>query len=133
MVLRTLTAAAVLVSGAVHGYLWWDGFRDIEVIGPLFLLNAAAGLLIAVLVLAWQHWLPLLGAVGFGASTLVAFVISATVGLFGVHEVWTGGAVLTAAISEIAAVVFGAAAAIREQRSHGQTQHGLPLRGPDLH
>jgi len=113
MLYRTLTAAGVLVSGAVHLKLWFDGFRDITVIGPLFMLNAVAGLVIAVLVLAWRHWLPLLVAIGFGGSTLVAFVISATVGLFGVHEVWTGGPILTAAVSEVVAVVFGGLALLR--------------------
>ena len=101
-------AAAVLVSGAVHLQLWADGFRDISVIGPLFLLNAVAALVIAGAVLRWRGWPPLLVAVGFGASTLGAFVISATVGLFGVHEVWNrGGYAGTANVSELVAVVVG--------------------------
>ena len=83
MKLRIIVAAAVFVSGAVHLKLWADGFRDISVIGPLFLLNAVAALVIAGAVLHWRSWPPLLVAVGFGASTLGAFVISATVGLFG--------------------------------------------------
>ena len=114
MTLRVLTAAGVLVSAAVHLKLWFDGFRDIHVIGPSFLLNAVAGAVIAVLLLAWRHWVPLFLAVGFGAATLGAFLVSATVGLFGVHEVWTGGPVLTAAVSEVAAIVFGLAALLRE-------------------
>jgi hypothetical protein len=108
MKLRIIVAAAVLVSGAVHLRLWADGFRDISVIGPLFLLNAVAGLVIAVGVLRWRSWPPLLLAVGFGASTLGAFVISATVGLFGVHEAWNGGAYATTAnVSELVALVVG--------------------------
>jgi hypothetical protein len=108
MKLRMIVAAAVLVSGAVHLELWADGFRDISVIGPLFLLNAAASLVIAGVVLSWRSWPPLLAAVGFGASTLGAFVISATVGLFGVHEVWNGGGyALTANVSELVALVAG--------------------------
>ena len=50
------------------------------------MLNAVAAVVIAALLLWWRHWVPLLLAIGFGASTLGAFVISATVGLFGVHE-----------------------------------------------
>ncbi len=135
MTIRLLTAAAVLVSGGVHLLLWYDGFRDIAVVGPLFLLNAAGGLVIAVLVLAWRHWLPLLAAVGFGASTLLAFLISTTVGLFGVHEVWVGWPVFTAAVSEAVAVLAGAAALLLERRRHasgGQPQHGLPGRRAHL-
>jgi hypothetical protein len=107
MKLRMLVAVAVLVSGAVHLTLWADGVRDIEVIGPLFLLNAVAAVLIAVAVLLWSHWVPLVLAVGFGASTLGAFLISATVGLFGMHERWTGGYVIIANVAELVALAGG--------------------------
>ena len=107
MKFRVIVAIAVLVSGAIHLKLWADGMKDIKMIGPSFLLNAVAALVIAVGVLVWRSWLPLLAAVGFGAATLIAFVISATVGLFGVHEVWTGGYVVTAYVSELVALVVG--------------------------
>ena len=126
MMLRILTAAGVLVSGVVHLWLWADGFRDIEVIGPLFMVNAVAGVVIAVLVVAWRHWLPLLAAVGFGASTLGAFLISAAVGLFGVRETFWGTAQVVAGISELAAIGFGLAALWREY-AHGR------VRGRRLH
>lgn len=124
MKFRVIVAAAVLVSGAVHLKLWMDGMKDISVIGPSFLLNAVAALVIAVGVLLWRSWLPLLAAVGFGAATLVAFLISATVGLFGVHEVWTGGYVVSAYVSELVALVVGCWALYAEGwvgmlRSHG--------------
>jgi len=112
--MRMLAAAGVLVSGVVHLWLWFDGYRSISVIGPAFLVNAGAGVVIAGLLIAWHHWAPLLLGIGFGASTLGAFVISATVGLFGVHERWTGGAVLTAAASEVVAVVACALAFAHE-------------------
>jgi hypothetical protein len=105
---RAVAAVAVLVSAAVHLYLWFDGMRDADVVGPAFLLNAVAGVVIAVLLLAWRHWVPAFLAIGFGLSTLTAFVIAATVGLFGVQEVWTGWTVWTAAAAEVVAVVAGA-------------------------
>ena len=108
MWVRIVTAVAALVSAAVHLILWWfDGYRDIDVIGPAFLLNGVAGAVIAVLLLRWRHWLPAFLVAGFGASTLGAFVTSATVGLFGVHETWTGGWVLSAAASEVVCIVGG--------------------------
>lgn len=134
MLLRILTAVAVLVSAAVHLLLWFDGFRDIDIIGPLFLLNAVAGVVIAGLVLAWRHWLPLLAAVGFGASTLGAFVLSTTVGLFGVREMWQGVEVITAAVSEAVAVVAGVAALVAERRrSRLELEHRAPGHRADLH
>jgi hypothetical protein len=104
---RVVVAVAVLVSAAVHLWLWIDGFKDIDVIGPAFLLNAIGGAVIAVLVVTWRHWLPVLAAIGFGLSTLGAFLISATVGLFGVQEQVLGTWQLLAAVSEIVAVVGG--------------------------
>jgi hypothetical protein len=82
------------------------------------------------LLLWWRHWVPLLLAIGFGASTLGAFVISATVGLFGVHELWTGGAVLTAATSEVVAVVACVVALVHEygMPSRNLVRHPLALR-----
>ena len=83
---RIVTAVAALVSAYVHLKLWLDGMRDVDVIGPAFLFNAVAGLVIAVLLLAWRHWAPGFLAAGFGASTLGAFILSTTVGLFGVRR-----------------------------------------------
>jgi hypothetical protein len=108
IVMRYLAAAAVLVSAAVHLYLWSDGMRDADVVGPAFLLNAVGGAAIAVLLVTWRHWVPAFLAVGFGLSTLTAFLLAATVGLFGVEEGWTGWAVWTAATAEVVAVVAGA-------------------------
>lgn len=133
MILRVVTAAAVLVSAAVHLRLWFEGFRDIAVIGPSFMLNAAAGLVIAVALVAWRHWLPWFLAAGFGAATLAAFVVSATVGLFGVHEVWTGGAVLTAAVSEVVALAGGLLGLLRVRRSARQPEDRVPVGGAQLH
>lgn len=115
--LRGLAAAGVLLSAVVHLELWAaEGYRDIEVIGPSFLLNAVAGLAIGLALLTWMHWLPPVAAIGFGLATLAAFVISTTVGLFGVHETWSGAPQILSAVSEAMAVVFGAAALAVEAR-----------------
>ncbi len=107
MSVRWSVAGAVMVSAAMHLYLWFEGYRDVDVIGPAFLLNAFGGALIAVLLVAWRHWIPPLLAVGFGLSTLGAFILSTTVGLFGLEESWQGWEVWTAASSELAAIVLG--------------------------
>ena len=70
LILRIVTAAGVLLSAWVHYKLWHEGFRDLHVVGPAFLLNAVGGLVIGALLLAWWHWIPPLLAVGFGLSTL---------------------------------------------------------------
>ena len=118
--MRLLAAAAVFVSALVHLYLWQDGMKDAGVVGPAFLLNAVGGTGIAVLLLVWRHWLPALLAIGFGLSTLTAFVLSATVGLFGVEEGWTGWAVWTAAIAEVVAIVVGARLLLADNQVHSR-------------
>lgn len=85
---------------------------------------AAAGVLVSAAV-HLKLWLVL----GFGISTLGGYLISATVGLFGVHEVWTGVWVITAEVSEIVAIVASVLALRRERPWHavGQSQHRLGL------
>ena len=143
MNLRLLGAAAVLVSAAVHLLMWFDGVRDQHVIGPAFLLNAVGGLVIAVLLVAppdrlptrLPGWLPALLTLGFGLSTLAAFTVASTVGLFGIHTHWSGGYVWTATVSEVVAVCVGAVLLSRHlpARSPGQSQHRLTLGRPHLH
>jgi hypothetical protein len=108
---RGLAAAGVLLTAVVHLDLWQQGFRDIHTIGPLFLLNVIAGLVIGVALLVWRHWLPVIAAVGFGVTTVVAFWISMTHGLFGVKETASGMPEVLAELAEYAAVFFGLAAA----------------------
>ncbi|WP_426241595.1 hypothetical protein [Nocardioides sp. LHG3406-4] len=138
MRMRLLAAAGALVSAVVHLKLWFDGSRDLDVVGPAFMVNAVAGLVIAVLLLTWRHWVPLLLAVGFGASTLGAFVVSTTVGLFGVHASWTGFYTWAAAIAEVVTIVAGLLAAHAEgylrslRRLRGQSQDRHPVAGQHL-
>lgn len=112
---RLVAAAAVLVSAGVHLDMWFNGVRH-QSVGPAFLMNFVGGVVIAALLVTWRHWAPPLLAVGFGLSTIGAFVIAATVGLFGVHDHWTGGYVWTAFVSEVIAIIAGTAVLGREGR-----------------
>jgi hypothetical protein len=106
MRLRVLGAAALLVSAAVHLIEWFSGVRN-QTVGPLFLVNVVAGVVIAVLLIRWRHWLPAFLTLGFGASTLGAFILSTTVGLLGVHSSWEGFYVYAAAVAEILCIIVG--------------------------
>jgi hypothetical protein len=116
MTVRLIAAAALLVSAYVHLHLWLDGFRHVHVIGPLFVVNVAAGVGIAVLLVFWRHVLAPFLAFGFGASTLGGFAIAAQWGLFGDHEKWQGNYVWAAAASEAVAIVAGLYAVAQERR-----------------
>jgi hypothetical protein len=118
MTVRTVAAVAVLVSAYVHLYEWLNGFRHTHVIGPLFAVNVVAGVVIAVLLFTWKHWLAPFLAFGFGATTLGGFAIATTsAGLFGTHEKWQGPYVWTAAIAETIAIIAGLVALSREYRT----------------
>lgn len=115
---RWFGAAGVFVSALVHLVLWFQGYRDIDVVGPLFLLNAVGGVVLAVAILVWRHWLPLLGGIGFGLLTLTAYLLSATVGFFGVLSPFefAGTTEIIAAMADIVAVV-GSGMALRRERA----------------
>ena len=81
------TGAGFLVwSGVIHLMLWSDGYKDISVIGPLFLVQAIVCIVIGVAIVAFR-WLALI-AVGAatGVATAAGLLLSANVGLFGSTE-----------------------------------------------
>ncbi len=114
MILRYVAAAAVLASVAIHGWLWLDGMREVHVIGPAFLVNVVAGVVIAVLLVRWRHWLPGALTACFGLATLGAFTLASTIGLFGTHESWAGFYVFGAAIAEFVAIICGLALVLED-------------------
>jgi hypothetical protein len=109
---RGLATAGVFLAAVVHLDLWVQGFSSVPTIGPLFMLDFVAGMIIGVGVLVWRHWLPALAAAGFGAATVVAFWISVVHGLFGVKETPTGSSEILAEVAEYSAVAFGLAVAV---------------------
>ena len=103
---RIVAALAVLAAGAVHLYLYGaQDYSGIHVIGPLFLLNGIAAAAIGLALLATPNALAVLAGIGYAVATLIAFIVSATSGLFGWKEMWSGTAQAVAAFTEIGAVV----------------------------
>lgn len=90
--LASRTAAALLVAaaGSVHLYLWFDYFHRVHVVGTLFLVNAAAGIVVGAALLASGRLLVVLAAGVYAIGTLAAFVASTRWGLFGYHERFWG-------------------------------------------
>ena len=73
-------------SAVIHLELWGDGYRGISVIGPLFLVQGVACIILGVAIVAFR-WLALLaaGAVA-GVATAVGLLLTVYVGLFGYTE-----------------------------------------------
>ena len=86
LLLRVGCAALLAWIGYIHLHLWLAGYRHIPANGPLFLLDAVAGFILAAVVLAWPRPLAGLLAAGYTAATLGALLISLSVGLFGFRE-----------------------------------------------
>ncbi len=124
MTVRYVAAVAVLASMAIHLILWFQFMHEDPVLGPAFLVNVVAGVVIAVLLLRWHHWLPGVLAACFGMATLGAFTLAATVGLFGTHEHWTGFYVWGAAIAEITAVLAGFAVFLEDPETEPTAPRG---------
>lgn len=85
--LLALAGAAMLVwSAVIHLELWADGYRHIAKIGPLFLTQGVASIVLALLVVVFRR-LALLaaGAVAL-AATAVGLLVTVHVGLFGYRE-----------------------------------------------
>jgi hypothetical protein len=107
LVLAGIGAGFLVWSGVIHLMLWSDGYKDISVIGPLFLVQAIGCIILAVAIVAFR-WLALIaaGAVA-GVATAVGLLLTASVGLFGyVESLTVPYATLSLAVEFTAAFVL---------------------------
>ncbi|WP_128428205.1 hypothetical protein [Streptomyces cyaneus] len=117
--LRLASAGTAAAMGAIHLHLWYDGYRHLDTIGPLFLLNAiGAGLLALSLLITPTRLLPVLATLGtlFTAGTLAALIVSLTSGLFGFQEALDAKLVKPTLAVEGAACVLLVALALLSRR-----------------
>ncbi len=110
-----LGGVLLIWSAYIHFHLWGDqdGYRSIPTIGPLFLLQSIAGLVIGIGVVAVRRlWAAVIG-IGFALSTIAGFLLSVGVGLFGFKDSWLAPfAKESFTIEILAAAVFIAAATL---------------------
>ena len=87
LVVNALTWAGsllVVASSVIHFELWDDhGYRNIPTIGPLFLFQAVAGVLLALGTSVARRGFLVLAEAGFILSTAAGLIISVNFGLFG--------------------------------------------------
>ena len=113
---RLLAAGLLFAGGAIHLQLWWDGYRGLPTIGPLFLLNVvASGAAVIALLLGRGRW-PIVAGAAVATGSVAALVLSRTVGFLGFMElVWNRPALQTLA-AEISALVALAASFVLHTR-----------------
>jgi hypothetical protein len=107
-------AALLAISGVIHLYLWGKqyGYRDVPTIGPLFLIQGIATILIALLVIASRRVVALLVGAGTMAASVVALILAVEVGLFGFRDSWAAPYAKTSLYEETAGGVVLLAAAV---------------------
>jgi hypothetical protein len=113
-VMRILSAIVLFAIGGIHLFLVFDGVGG--VLGVLFILNAIAGIVLAIGMLALHGRLLKLAAVLgllFIIASLLALVLALSVGLFGITETWSFTLVPeTVVIDAIGVVVLAVAATV---------------------
>jgi hypothetical protein len=111
-------AAMIAVSAVIHLHLWLIGYRHIHLIGPAFLFQSISGLALAAALIGFPRLVTVVAGVGFCGGSIVALLLSATVGFLGLHDglsvPWAGWSLA----SELAGfvVLLAAAALILRRR-----------------
>src|SRR5258708_977597 len=101
LVLRLAGAGLLAWIGYIHWVLWQsEGYKFIPTDGPFFLVDAIAGVVLAAVLLVWPRPLAGLVSAGFVAGTILALVMSLTVGLFGFNESISANYVVLALVVE---------------------------------
>ncbi len=122
-VLQTILCLAgallLVVSAGIHLHLWSTGYRHIPTIGPLFLMQGVAGIVLGLVVAVTRRGAAaLLGAL-FAASTIGGLILSVEVGLFGFKDSLSApDATLSLVVESAALVVLAAAVIIGSHRTH---------------
>jgi len=84
--LLALAALAVGVAGFEHARLFHRGYDHVEIVGPLFILNAIGSMTVIAMLVFERVWLFVLGALSIVVPSLVSIYISHTSGFFGFRE-----------------------------------------------
>ncbi len=133
-VMRILSAIFLLATGGIHLYLAFNGVGGI--LGVAFILNAVAGLVLALGMVILQGRLLKLATVLsllFLIATLGALLLALTVGLFGISQTWDFMLVPQTVIVESIGIVVLAITTVVVLRTPSSllTRHpdGTPVRG----
>lgn len=110
IVLGLVIGSALLASsGAIHLQLWSTGYRTIPTIGPLFLIQGVAGMLLAVILLSSRRLIIVVAATGFMLATAGGLLLSTSFGLFGFKDTLAAPyAGLSLGVESVGAVMLAA-------------------------
>jgi hypothetical protein len=120
--IRIRSAIVLFAIGGIHLFLVFDGVGG--VLGVLFILNAVAGIVLAIGMLAMHgRLLKLVTVLGllFVIASLLALVLALTVGLFGITETWSFTLVPETIVVDAIGIVVLAVASIFALRARPAT------------
>jgi hypothetical protein len=113
-VARWFAGALLLAAGGMHLWLYFDFFHRVHVVGTLFLVNAAFGVIGGTALLVTARAWALLAGIAYSTGTLAGFFWSVYHGLFGYVESLRGpwqeavGGVEVAALVVLTPLLLGA-------------------------
>ena len=128
-VLTWAGSVLVVVSSVIHFELWDDhGYRNIPTIGPLFLMQAVVGVLLALGTSVTRKVLLVIAEAGFALSSVGGLIISVNFGLFGWQDSMSAPYAGLALSVELAAAALLIAAAAIFVRAVGKPLWPVELR-----
>jgi hypothetical protein len=117
-IMRILSAIVLFTIGGIHLFLVFDGVGGL--LGVLFILNAIAGIVLAIGMLALRGRLLKLASILsllFIVASLLSLLLALTVGLFGITETWNFTLVPQTIVIEAVGIVVLAVTSILALRT----------------
>ena len=108
LALCIVDAGLLITSGLIHLHFWNIAYRHVPTLGPLFLVQVIATLLIAVTLVATRRLIVVAAAFLLMGGTIVGFILVRTVGLFNFKLGFTSGLAATVLVVEAVAMVMTA-------------------------
>jgi hypothetical protein len=120
--LGAVVAAAILMlcSGLIHIHLWDIAYRHVATLGPLFLVQAIAALVLAVVLVVVRAVVVALGCIVLMVGTVVGFILADTVGIFGFTLPAVTGWAYEALLSELVSALLLSLLVIRSWRAEAR-------------
>ncbi len=76
-------AALLVVSGLVHLHLWDIAYRHVDTLGPLFILQGVAAIVVGIALVLWPRGVVVLAGLALAVGTIIGFVKALNGGIFG--------------------------------------------------
>ena len=115
--LLALAALCVLAAGFQHARLFHRGYAEVELVGPLFLLNAIGSTFVVLALVFERVWLFVLGALAICVPSIVSIALSHSSGFLGFREGGHDPDALVIVVAELAAVALALLGGLLARRS----------------